>query len=335
MLFRPLIAFLLIAVASHCYADKATDQDGRIDCSKLLAAARAPTDNPALISALKDRRHPSTGAKVPLSIAEFEAHVREVALYLVGQSRPDRMKANVLYSEASKKLEITQFLRGFRDGDDLTIRDAIEKQLSAELKKIKYDGKTFTKVTKELDEEGHVLIVTHQLEGLQDKSIDLAATYPELKGLRPVMLVGAQSSHPLKKEVAEKARVVAHSVGGEFSFKLSSAKKVTVAGGAMDQCLAQTIHSIAKNTKIDVTIEVLMPLTYLDLKGAAHATLPELIAEDRAEAESYALRVRGDLIGLLKDDKFLAEPLTDTRSIFPTMTFRNGKGRTVRIEFRR
>ncbi len=350
MRFRNLIFLLALLSPGFTWADGSKETNGaigdRVSCARLLAevkprkgkaAAVGNTDPQLLASVLKELRG-KDNKPVPLTILEFETHVREVALYLLGQKNPEQMKNNFFFSEAEGRLNF-EWYRGKSE----IVRAAVDALLEKEIKKVEYDGKTAAKVIEELKGEKKVLIFTHQTTPLQDKTDEVIGKYPDLKGVRAVWLVGAESSHPLKTEHVAEARLVNHSVGGEFNFKLSAAENVVIAGGAMDYCLASTIVSIANNTKAkEVTVEVIMPLTYLDLQIAnkdrmrgKHATLSELLAEGEEKAAEYGSEVRGELRHSFEDFGFTPLPITQVPGSYPSFAFKNDKGRVIRIVFRR
>lgn len=315
----------------------------KIDCSALLAAAGEKVPQKRIVSdrqltaVFRDLRD-INGNSVRLTVEKFDADVRDMALYLIGKKAPEEMKNNHFFSERHQKIELELSLRGLHEEDLKTIQRAVNEGIQQELAKIQYSGKTSAEVIKELAGQENVLIFTHQIGSLQSQTKKIVASYPDLKKASPVLLVGAESSEPLKTESISGAKLIHHSVGGEFDFSLANAKTVAVAGGALDQCLIQTIHSIAVNTTSpEVTIQVIMPLTYVDMKGFTHLPLSEFLKLPTDDVEEYRERIREEFREFLIDDGFRFIRTEDKplpQGQLPELSFKNKKNRVIHIEFR-
>ncbi len=258
---------------------------------------------------------------------EFQIQVQDLALYLIGKKDAAALPNNRFLSKRTGKINLDDALRSLFEEDRNIVEAAINQEIQRNFDELRYDGKTATEVKAELAKKEEVLILTHQIEGLQDSPLreNLGA---------PIWLVGGESSPPLSAEALERAGLVHHSVGGDFDFSLSSAKVVRIGGGALDQCLVQTIHSVSqRTTQKEVTVEIMEPLTYIDLIGGTHMSVADFRTHPPSNAKETSERFREELVAMLEMEGFKPGKPEKGR-ILPDLTFKNTKGRTLTIRFR-
>ena len=308
---------------------------GRIDCVLLLNGDTASAKPiPGLKSALNDLRSGS-GAPKPMTEERFAFSIRNLALYLMGQKTAEDLEGNRFFKASTGKIQLEEPLKGLFEGDSALIHRAVYEGIQAEFVKVRYDGRSTADVKKEIAKEETVLIFTHQLLSLQAVTAERLNGYADLKGIRPITLVGTDSSERLDKTSTANARLVMHSVGGDFELKLTKLKKAVIAGGALDQCLLQTIHSIIKNTKGDIVIEVLQPLSYIDLIDSPHVTITDFIKDYKDELADYQRRLRHEVEQLLGDDNYdVAKVTRPSPKVLPSMSITHPRGRKIEIVFR-
>lgn len=342
----PAVLYILIAVASLYGPVMALAQDGKqnepvtaqggpLACLRLLVEdLSVPVNPPGLRSALRDLRAPS-GKPTPMTESVFNVQVKELALFMLGQKGAEELKDNRFFKSKTGKIELEESLRGLLEEDSQLVRDAVVSGIEFHLDKIRYEGKAGKAIEKELAAEESVLILTHQLASLQSKTAEQLARYADLKGMRPIWLVGAESSDPLLATSVDSARLVKHSIGGDFAFKLPKLKTAIIAGGALDQCLMQTIHSVIMNTKGNVHITVIQPLTYIDMIGMPHATVPNFLVDHRDELRDYERRLRHEVEEMIGDDGYEVDSVTrPSPATLPSMSISNRRGRKIQLEFR-
>lgn len=275
------------------------------------------------------------GNPAPLSYEEFDAQIAQIALYLVGSIDTKGLAQNRFFSTNSEKPSVDKFLRGAKEHDHELLRTEIETRIGKHIANMKYQGQTTKAAIQKFAVSKTVGIVTHPLSSWQGMTAkDFSERAP---GALVGWLVGVEASDPLLRSVGDEASLVSHSPGGKIPFPLESAETVFLAGGALDQCLAQTILSIATDSKASsVTIKVVTPHTYLEQSQwggsgkANHQSIKAFLAEPREEREDRESEITDEINEMMKEGAWT--PSNPSWKIGDTVTYKKGN-REITIQF--
>jgi len=247
---------------------------------------------------------------------------------LVGQRTAEEMGKNRFFNSRSGKVEIERAVRGLFEEDAEIVKAAVTMELKKKFELLAYRGDSAETVVKRFSAAPEVVVVNHQIPSLQASTAEALLGSETLKALPTSWLVGAESSAPLLPAALTRADLVRYSTGGEFDVPLTKATTVFVAGGAIDQCLVQTINSVAsKSEQKSVVIRILKPLSYVDTADGTHTPLNDYLKQSPDPAE--LARLTNEMTEMLKDDW----NLTPRKPKFgEPLTLKNGS-RTIRIEF--
>lgn len=327
---RCLVAITLIWFAAPSFA-------ATFSCEQILAAVAAgPAPNVKVT-----RRDPEYGlvialrdARPPMTLSQFKESAAQLTLYLIGNKSGADLAGNRFFSKKENKIDLETMMRHLVDGDDLLLRSSLEAEVQRNLDLLSYGGETSTQRKAAIDQSKHVIILNHQLNELQAKSVASLNADRSLDGVPTIWLVGLESGPALTPEASERADLIHYSGGGRIDFKLSKVETVYLGGGAIDQCLLQTLHGIAMQTTAPtVTVQISKSLSYLDAGREKPITLTAFLAQPPAMQKAFGEEAVTEAALMLKDDgfKLVKAPGTRAATLGMPLTFQHRSGRTIEV----
>lgn len=303
------------------------------DCGGLVAEQDIPAD-----ATLLQRGNPLRPLMQILkghstSYADFRATTRDLALFLLGEKTPQEMKNSAFFSPRSGKIDLDNGLQHLLDEDIRVLRLGVETEIRHQFERLTYGGKTDAESKAAIAKAPTLMVVTHQISKFQESTSRAARA---LGDIPVIWLVGMESSDPLTRAGVERASLVRLSAGGALHVALPQAQTVYLAGGAVEQCLTQTIQSLITHTTTkQLDIKIISELTYVDMVGGSHLSLTDFAKSSILNKEEATERAIYEMEALLEDDEVILDvekSSTASLDVGTKLFFTAPEDREIRVE---